>query len=182
MKLLEYQQPEKWAELEQSDNPFAVVVMAHLYTKDTKHKPNQRFELKWRLIATLAWRRMLYERGYSKPDILNLYRFINWMMALPNELEHKLDERIAEYEEEQKMPYITTMERRGIEKGALKNGRENIILVLQARFGNISQTLVQQVNAIYEETVLKVLLQHAATVSLLEAFTQKLAEVQSSPN
>ena len=162
--------------LEQSDNPFAVVVMAHIHTKNTKHKPNERFELKWRLT------RMLYERGYSKRDIFNLYRFINWMMALPDQLERKLDERIAEYEEEQKMPYITSMERRGIKKGALKTARENIILVLQARLGNVLQSIVQQVNAINEEVVLKMLLQHAATVSSLEAFTQKLAEVQSSPN
>ena len=140
VKLLDYK--EKWQELEESNNPFAVVVMAHLQTKETRHKPEQRLEFKWKLI------RSLYERGYNKEDVRQLFHFIDWIMKLPEELTRQLKERITEYEEEQKMPYITTMERRGIEKGALKNGRENIILVLQARFGNISQTLVQQVNAI----------------------------------
>jgi len=97
--------------LEASQNPFAVVVMAHLYTKQTKHKPNERFELKWRLT------RMLYERGYSKQDVLSLFRFIDWMMALPPELEQQLEGKMIAYEEEQKVPYITSIERIGIQKG-----------------------------------------------------------------
>ena len=45
--------------LEHHVNPFAVVILAHLHTKATKHKPEERFEFKWRLA------RMLYERGYN---------------------------------------------------------------------------------------------------------------------
>jgi hypothetical protein len=77
VKLLDYQTPQKWEQLKQSDNPFALIVMAHLYTKDTKHKPQERFEFKWRLT------RSMYERGYSKQKILSLFRFIDSRSGWP---------------------------------------------------------------------------------------------------
>jgi hypothetical protein len=76
VKLLDYK--EKWEELEEDENPFAVVVMAHLQTQETRHtypaelgKPEERFEFKWKLI------RSLYERGYRKEDIRKLFHFID---------------------------------------------------------------------------------------------------------
>ncbi|MBA4466318.1 hypothetical protein FHK98_12570, partial [Cylindrospermopsis raciborskii CS-506_A] len=51
VKLLSYE--EKWSELEESNNPFAIVVMAHLKTKATKGKPEEREKWKWILIRGL---------------------------------------------------------------------------------------------------------------------------------
>ncbi len=108
-------------ELEQSNNPFALVVLAHLHTKATKNQPMERYNLRWRLT------RLLYERGYDRARILSLYRYIDWLMALPPELEQKLEQQIEVYEEAQKMTYVTSAERigyqRGIEAG-LQQGRE----------------------------------------------------------
>jgi hypothetical protein len=56
VKLLHY----NISELEQSSNPFALVVLAHLHTKATKHQPAERYNLKCQLT------RMLYERGYQR--------------------------------------------------------------------------------------------------------------------
>jgi hypothetical protein len=72
VKLLDYQ--ERWDELEQNRNPFATVVMAHLKMMDTKKNPEQRKEWKLRLI------RRLYEAGYRRQDVLNLFRFIDWLI------------------------------------------------------------------------------------------------------
>jgi hypothetical protein len=58
VKLLDYQ--EHWADLEASQNPFAIVVMAHLKTKETRKDFTARREWKFRLT------RMLYERDYTK--------------------------------------------------------------------------------------------------------------------
>jgi len=110
VKLIDY----NISELEQHDNPFAVVVLAHLYTKATKNKPNERYEAKWRLI------RMLYERNYTREKILSLLRYIDWLLALPPMLEQKLDDTVFEYEEAQKMAYVTSFERRAIERGLQK--------------------------------------------------------------
>ena len=167
VKLLEYK--EKWEELEQSHNPFAVVVMAHLQTQETRHKPEERFEFKWKLI------RRLYERGYHKEDVRQLFRFIDWMMKLADELARQLKERITEYEEEQKMPYVTSIERMGIEQGL----QQGILKVLQARFRNISlpKNLVEKVKSISSENLLDMLLEQSVTVDSIPTFEQKVAEL-----
>jgi hypothetical protein len=69
IKLLDYLP--RWAELEASQNPFAIVVMAHLKTKETRNDAMARKEWKFKLT------RSLYERGYERQDILNLFRFID---------------------------------------------------------------------------------------------------------
>ena len=171
VKLLDYKK--KSDELEASRNPFAVVVMAHLQTQETRHEPDKRFEFKWQLI------RSLYERGYSKEDVRQLFHFIDWIMKLPEELEERLDQRIAVIEEEQKMPYITGIERRAMQRGVLQTTRENLIEVLKARFENVSlpETLVEMLKAINDSAILKRLLRHSATVESVPAFEQRLAEV-----
>ncbi|MGH9767033.1 MAG: hypothetical protein ACREAB_06305, partial [Blastocatellia bacterium] len=68
VKLLDYR--DKWNELEQSQNPFAVVVMAHLRTLETKRDARQRLE--WKLTLT----KMLYERGYDERTVIDLFRFL----------------------------------------------------------------------------------------------------------
>jgi hypothetical protein len=61
VKLLDY--VSRWAELEESWNPFAIAVMAHLKTKETKRDAVARKEWKFRLT------RRLYEQGYERQDI-----------------------------------------------------------------------------------------------------------------
>jgi len=46
-----------------------------------------------------------------------LFCFIDWIMMLPDELGKKLIKEVCDYEEEIKMPYVTSAERFGIEKG-----------------------------------------------------------------
>jgi hypothetical protein len=72
VKLLDYQS--RWSELEESQNPFAIVVMAHLKTKETKKDLPARKE--WKFTLT----RMLYEREYEREDIINLFRFLDWIL------------------------------------------------------------------------------------------------------
>ena len=76
VKLLDYN--ERWSELEASRNPFAVMVMAHLQTQATRHDPEQRLNSKLALV------KCLYTQGYGKQDILELFRFLDWLLALPD--------------------------------------------------------------------------------------------------
>jgi hypothetical protein len=76
IKLLEYR--DRWDELEASDNPFATMVMAHLQTQATRHRHDERRQCKLHLM------RRLYERGYQPDDIYQLFRFIDWLMWLPD--------------------------------------------------------------------------------------------------
>ena len=92
VKLLDYMA--RWEELEKSENPFAVVVMAHLKTRETRHDDDGRKAWKLNLV------RRLYERGYGREDVINLFGFIDWIMRLPEDMVEGFWREICEYEEE----------------------------------------------------------------------------------
>ena len=118
VKLLDYRA--RWAELEGSGNPFAVVIQAHLKTQETRQAPEERYRVK------LALAKSLYQRGWSRTDILELFRFIDWMLRLPEALEERLWSEIRRFEEVQKMPYVTSVERIGIRKGIAQGRAEGL--------------------------------------------------------
>ena len=78
-KLLDWGQD--WDALEENSNPFATVVMAHLKASQTRSDREER--LRWKLSLT----RRLYQQGYQRQDIINLFSFIDWVMTLPENLE-----------------------------------------------------------------------------------------------
>jgi hypothetical protein len=101
IKLLDY--VPLWAELEADRNPFAIAVMAHLKTKETRNDAVARKEWKFKLT------RLLYERGYERQDILNLFRFIDWILELPEDLKRSFRDDLEEYEREREMPYVISI-------------------------------------------------------------------------
>ncbi len=131
VKLLDY--PE--TELEKSTNPFAIVTLAHLQAKKTKHRAGDRYQEKRRLI------RGLYQSGFNRQQVIDLFRFIDWVLYLPEELDDRLLAEIATFEENQKMPYITSVERIGMRKGMQRGHRDGEATILtrqlQRRFGTI---------------------------------------------
>jgi hypothetical protein len=78
VKLLDYQQ--QWAALEADSNPFAVVVMAHLKAQEMKNKAQERKDWKFLLV------RGLYEKGYNRGQVLDLFKFIDFILVLPESL------------------------------------------------------------------------------------------------
>ncbi len=137
VKLLDYES--RWAELEAEPNPFAIVVMAHLKTKETKKDLQSRKEWKFRLT------RMLYERDYQRQDIMNLFRFLDWILELPDGLKQEFKADLKRYEQEKQMPYITSIERMGIEEGR-KEGQRSLILRLLARqVGDVPKSLTDRI-------------------------------------
>jgi hypothetical protein len=109
VKLLDWR--DRIDELESSSNPFAIVVLAHLKVIETKGNVEQRKAWKFRLA------KMLYERGYERQEILDLYRFVDWAMILPEALEREFWRDLQTYEEERKVTYVTNAERFGFERG-----------------------------------------------------------------
>jgi hypothetical protein len=103
VKLLDYADRE--AELEQSKNPFAAVVLAHLKTLQTRRDPESRQAWKMRLV------RGLYERSLADADVAELYRVIDWLMELSSRRQAAFRREFDEYEEGRRMPYVTTFER-----------------------------------------------------------------------
>ncbi len=118
-------------------NSFALVTAAHLLTKQTRGSNDLRFAAKWRLT------KLLYERNWEKQHFIDLFSVIDWMMHLPSELEQQLWREITILERSKTMPYVTSVERIGIEKGiqqGIQQGMqrgESLLLLRQLvrRFG-----------------------------------------------
>ncbi|MEL6166273.1 MAG: transposase [Cyanobacteria bacterium J06628_3] len=172
VKLLDYES--QWQTLEQTTNPFSIVVMAHLRTKATNQNPESRLQWKLRLV------RMLFEKGYSREEIIGLFRFIDWLMSLPEELAADFKAELKREEEAGRMRYVTSIERlakqEGIEEGKVENARESVIEVLEARFGKIPSDALESINCINDISVLKSLLRDATTISSMEAFVELVNE------
>ncbi|MBZ8181438.1 transposase [Oscillatoria salina IIICB1] len=178
VKLLDYRQ--QWQILEQSRNPFAVIVMAHLTTLATRENLQQRLQSKLSLIRELGdWRgsasALQGDRGYSRNEILQLFRLIEWMMVLPEELERNFRTELKRYREENRMPYITGFERDAI----AQNTRESTIEVLQIRFETVPENINQILDTIENLPQLKQLHRQAVTVDSLQEFEQILAQIQT---
>ncbi len=115
VKLKDY--TERWAELEASSNPFAIVVMSHLKSRATRGDNVSRLRWKIRLV------RQLYAGGWQRQDVLELLRFIDWVLALPPELESRFEDEVRTLEMEKDMRYVTSFERKSREEG-LQQGLE----------------------------------------------------------
>ena len=98
VKLLDY--APQYEELEADPNPFAVVVLAHLKALETRRSPAERHAWKVRLVKGL------YERGMDPEDVRRLFRFIDWVLELPEPLEQLFWDEIAAYQQEKRMPFI----------------------------------------------------------------------------
>ncbi|HBY76151.1 MAG TPA: cytosolic protein, partial [Cyanobacteria bacterium UBA11148] len=154
IKLLDYKQ--NWQELELNSNPFATVVMAHIKAQETRSDRHQRKE--WKLALT----RRLYEQGYQRQDVINLFSFIDWVMSLPEELEQEFWQQLREFQEEQRMPYITSIERIGIKKGIEQSQEqmkqvliESLELGLDLKFGSVGLNLLQEISLIQNVELLR---------------------------
>jgi hypothetical protein len=133
VKLLDLGQD--WEALVNNRNPFATVVMAHLKAHQTRNNRQERLE--WKLSLT----RRLYQQGYQRQDVINLFRFIDWLMSLPKNLEQEFWREIRQLEEETRMPYITSVERLGMQR----EGANLVLRQLNRRLGQVTTSVEKQV-------------------------------------
>ena len=164
VKLLDYQP--RWSELEQSDNPFAVLVMAHLRTQATTKDLTGR--LRWKLSLV----KRMYELGYSREKILQLFDLIDRLMTLPPDLDLNFKTELKQFEDDKKMAYITSIERLGIAQTLQKS----IVKIIKTRFQDAPSQLAEQINKIYDHEQLNQLLEEAITTGSISDFQQQLSQ------
>nr|VFJ54163.1 MAG: Predicted transposase YdaD [Candidatus Kentron sp. FM]VFK12573.1 MAG: Predicted transposase YdaD [Candidatus Kentron sp. FM] len=123
-KLIDY--ADRAESLEANPNPFALVTVAHLRTRQTKNDPPARYRAKRNLVG------LLYRQGWERQRVLDLFAVLDWMMRLPEELEQQLWQDIETIEGETQMPYVTSVERlatqKGLQKGLQQGRQEGIQL------------------------------------------------------
>ena len=159
VKLLDYAAQQD--QLYSNPNPFALVTLAHLLTQATRQDMNARFAAKWKLVQ------LLYQRGWDKQQVIDLFSVLDWMMRLPEQLKRSLWHNIEVLEEQEKMRYVTSVEQIGIEKGLLQGMQRGLMQgraegrlegeqsgeakalrrLLQKRFGPLSEDVLARLQA-----------------------------------
>ena len=131
VKLIEFEN--RLEELEKSENPFATVILAHLMTLKTAGNPVDRSQWKLRLLKPL------YRQGMSRETIRDLFRVIDWMMDLPHDIALQFENELLLFEREKQMPYVTSIEQHGMEKGMEKGELIGQIRLYQQLLGQPEQ-------------------------------------------
>ncbi|HVC35288.1 MAG TPA: cytosolic protein [Chloroflexota bacterium] len=184
VKLLDYRM--QVAALETNRNPFAAILLAHLGAQQTRGDATER------LAAKFAVLRRLYDLGYNHREILRLYRLIDWLMRLPPGLERRLLSEMEQFEEVRRMPYVTSAERIGIEKGiqqgleqGLEQGREQglgqgreqgrregllagLELALRLKFGTAAEEILPEIRQLTDPAVIQAIYAQLAAASTVE--------------
>jgi hypothetical protein len=155
VKLVDY--APQWAALEADPNPFALVVLAHLKTLETRRSPADRQAWKVRLVKGL------YDRGMEPEDVRQLFRFIDWVMELPEARDRLFWQEITMYQQEKAMPFVTIAERVGREKGR-EEGREEGLLegieaCLKLKFGAEGLELMPDLRELHDHKRLRAVLE-----------------------
>ncbi len=128
--------------LEGDSNPFAAIVLAQLKTLATRHSMTERKTWKLRLIKGL------YKRGLTGQEIWQLFRLIDWIMTLPEVPQREFRQEIFEFEEEQKMPYVTSIEKMARKEGLRDGWLQSIELDLEIKFEEKDKQLLEEIRAI----------------------------------
>ncbi len=155
----------RWVELVRSDSPFAIIVMAHLKTQDTRLDEDRRYNAKLDLV------RMIRKKGFSLDTFRNIFGVIDWMMQLSDEKEMRFNAEMRKIEEEIQMTFMShfetlTMEKgieKGIEKGkelgkemgSILTLRESILDLLRAKHEKIPAAITRRVKAISDAKQLR---------------------------
>jgi hypothetical protein len=103
-------------------------------------------------------------------------------MTLPPELEERFMTDIVAYEERERKPYVTSVERiashqglqRGIEQGIEEGRRDMLMETLETRFGPLPEELIALLLRIDDPQMLKELQRPAVLSDSLEIFEQEV--------
>jgi hypothetical protein len=130
-------------------------------TRTTRKDDEARYQAKRHLV------RILYGKGFDRQKILDLFAMIDWMMWLPHNLTQKLWHDIQTIEEQERMRYVTSIERlerekvyqqgmtQGLTKGmtqglteGLSKGESRLLRrLLEKRFGPLPVTVEEKLEA-----------------------------------
>lgn len=177
-KVIDYR--EHWAELETSSNSFAMVVRAFLRALETEGDFHARYTWKKRFLLEL------HQAGMPHETIRALYKFIDWIMRLPEGLDKELVGEIEKIKEANTMSYITTAERigmargiaQGVAQGVVQGVAQSIAVILGIKFGEASENLVRRVQETQHTEVLQKFLVDLMHISSLSEAESKLRELE----
>jgi hypothetical protein len=134
------------AELASSPNLAALFVLAHLKSRQTRHDEMSRARAKLALILELMGRKL-------DPEVMRKwYRWLDWLLDLPPEVDREMWLQVSRQDKEKNMPYVTFAERYGMEKGLEQGRKEGERLgllkglrgMLKLKFGEAGEALMPE--------------------------------------
>lgn len=155
IKLLDYRH--RIAELETSDNPFSLIVLAHLQTQSLRDNDSR---LDWKRRIT----HNLLQRTLDEDRRAKVLRLVDWLIDLPVEWNDVYWDEVRDWKERNIMPFVSIFEKkaqeegmrqgleqgleRGLEKGLEKGRREELLagleVALDLKFNEAGRNLFQE--------------------------------------
>jgi predicted transposase YdaD len=168
VKILDYRGRE--AVLEQSANPFAAVILAQLKVLETRTAPSTRWQWKLRIV------KRLYDRRVTREQVRQLFRVIDWMLTLPPVLENSFRVELERFEEERRMPYVTSVERLAREEGRQEGRQEGlaeglqkgILALLKSKFPTAVTKFARRIRSVRDVERLEALMQAVTEAETLD--------------
>lgn len=118
--------------------------------------------------AKFALTKLLLRKHWARKTIADVFKFLDWVMALPEELDQQFITEVTQLQEENKMPFLAPFERRamargealgeerglrkgearGLRKGQANGLRNSLLLILEDReLGEIPPAMQKRISA-----------------------------------
>ncbi|WP_185268105.1 DUF4351 domain-containing protein [Halopseudomonas xiamenensis] len=91
--------------------------------------------------------------------------FLEWMVALPESVSDYYDEQMETLQEETTMTYISSFERKAMEKGVAQGSLSILLKLLNHRFGELDQAALEKL--------------HDASPEQLERWAENILDAQT---
>jgi hypothetical protein len=153
-------------ELASHPNPMGLFVLAHLEAQRTRQDVEERAAAKLGLILKLL------ERKLDGEEMRHWYKYLDWFLDLPPELERQVWAKVGRHEQEGKMPFVTFAERygeeKGLRKGELKGLLAGLEAILEVKFKEEGLALMPALRQVEEPATLEAILNEARKAVSLE--------------
>ncbi|MFT0533862.1 DUF4351 domain-containing protein, partial [Castellaniella hirudinis] len=120
---------------------------------------NRHRDKRTRLVPKLQLVRRLQHYGYDPVVAMQVYRLIEWMIALPEDLEAEFLQTVETLTKENEMTYVTLIERAGHARGhaeglvegkaegSVEGQSKTLLLQIQRRFGPQPDAIARRIQA-----------------------------------
>jgi hypothetical protein len=169
VKLLDFLKRE--ARLRKSDNPFAIITLAHLKALETRHSPTARYKARREMV------KLLQGHDFLREDVKRLLRFIDWELHLPEDMDIRFWDMIDKEYPEMGKKYIASWERIAKKEGRLETLRASILEIIQLRFGPFPASLAEILANINDPDLLQEMHRQAIQIPSLDEFVERLPAV-----
>ncbi len=97
--------------------------------------------------------RNLYNLGYNADEVREIFRFIDWMMSLREDLSRRFEQELTDLEESLNMPYVTSVERIAEARGEARGMASVLLVQLDRTCGPLPEEIEDRVRDLSFESL-----------------------------